>query len=368
MNRKPHNKIFDIFEQAIVKVTNYSTGEIYSAKEHKFTIIEEQNVSNKYSATPAIHLYVDGERLKFAKNFKITFLCRCGRLNEIHFVKYVEKIRSGIFRCKHCLQDSNYDCIVANPYGMDGKKNHKDEYVKKSTSKVYVFNNESDEFKAYYAGRPGVLTEDEFKHYLTYAIKLYNIELTDDIRDKIRFIYAYPSTNGLRYVQRAEYNGEIHPIDLYFKCDICGHLYKPHIDNLKKGLTNVNSPMCRFCRLTNRSYPILKYKDTGITYQSKLELKFLDLCMKSGIKVENGPEVPYYWNDANRKYLIDFFLPETISLVEIKANHIYHQKQVKNGKWGAKEEAGRKYAKRINGSFNLLFDKDIEDFIERTKR
>lgn len=72
-------------------------------------------------------------------------------------------------------------------------------------------------------------------------------------------------------------------------------------------------------------------------YQSKLELKFIDWCNTNLIRVLNGPNVKYIFNEIERTYRVDFQIKNT--LIEIKDTHIWHRNNIVSGKWGAKVKA-----------------------------
>ena len=99
-----------------------------------------------------------------------------------------------------------------------------------------------------------------------------------------------------------------------------------------------------------------------ITYQGSLELKFIKKCEENGIKIINGPKIPYFWNLKWHKYLIDFMIPDFGDLIEIKGEHIWHKESLKNGKWKSKENSAKNYANVNNLKYNLLFSKDIDDY------
>ena len=51
-------------------------------------------------------------------------------------------------------------------------------------------------------------------------------------------------------------------------------------------------------------------------------------------------------------------------MVETKDNHIWHQEQIKSGKWEKKEDAAIKYCTKNNMKYVLLFPNDIEEFFK----
>ena len=83
---------------------------------------------------------------------------------------------------------------------------------------------------------------------------------------------------------------------------------------------------------------------------------------ENGIKIINGPTIPYFWNLKWHKYLIDFMIPDFGDLIEIKGEHIWHKESLKNGKWASKENSAKNYANVNNLKYNLLFSKDIDDY------
>lgn len=98
--------------------------------------------------------------------------------------------------------------------------------------------------------------------------------------------------------------------------------------------------MCSSCTLCNKTYKIRTTKNCVndiILYQSKLELKFIHWCNNNAIVVNNGPVLPYYFENKERKYRVDFKIKDL--LIEIKDNHHWFQNDIKSGKHNAKIEA-----------------------------
>lgn len=57
-------------------------------------------------------------------------------------------------------------------------------------------------------------------------------------------------------------------------------------------------------------------------------------------------------------------MPEYKFQIEIKDNHIWHRKQVENGKWKMKENAAEKYCSENNMSYKILFPNEIDLFFD----
>ena len=97
--------------------------------------------------------------------------------------------------------------------------------------------------------------------------------------------------------------------------------------------------------MVNTTYPIRKYKNTNITYQSGIEKEFLDFCFNNGIKVENGKEISYQFNGKMKTYITDFYLPKIKYIIELKSKNKFYRDDLKSGKIEAKNSAANTYAK-----------------------
>lgn len=64
----------------------------------------------------------------------------------------------------------------------------------------------------------------------------------------------------------------------------------------------------------------------GLYYQSTYELDFINFCKIKNIIVENCVIVfDYMFNDKNKKYYPDFYLPEYNTIIEIKSKYFYNK-------------------------------------------
>ena len=372
MVTEENEKFFDIFSNAIIKIENTKTGKIFSNCKFEFKL--EKNLITNNDNGKSLHLYVNDEYLQKYRDYKVTYKCTCGRINTICLSKYFCKLEQNKLVCQHCLQDKRYNNFIANPYGWDGKRDHPEEYVHnpKRIKRIYNFDKESDKFKNWYKSKPNILTESEFYNIINdaYGIEINEeiIILTDDIIKNIEFIYAYPSTNRLKYVQKIKYKNKYYPIRFYFKCTLCDEIFAPHLDNIKNGVIDLKNPICRHCKFNNKRFSLVKYEPLDILYQSGLELSFLVFCEKYNIAVKRGPNIKYNWNNAKHTYKVDFYLPEYGYIIELKENHKYHRDQVKSGKWDAKQNAAIEYANQNNLNYKLLFTKDVEQFFNCLKK
>ena len=67
--------------------------------------------------------------------------------------------------------------------------------------------------------------------------------------------------------------------------------------------------------------------------------------------VSNGPKVSYHFNGVDRIYRVYFQINN--DLIELKDNHIWHQNDVKSGKWDEKKKAVDKLIK--NNNYNNFY-------------
>ena len=92
------------------------------------------------------------------------------------------------------------------------------------------------------------------------------------------------------------------------------------------------------------------YLETDLHYQGTYELHFLNKYFDK-IKIENGKNFYYIFNDKKKIYISDFYLPEYNLIVEIKSSYTFNLDLEKNlAKYNS--------MKNINNSFNFLVIKD----------
>jgi len=151
------------------------------------------------------------------------------------------------------------------------------------------------------------------------------------------------------------------------RCDVCDNEFRSkslesHKNNLKI--------YCSDCKLCNKTFKIRDTKNINnqkILYQSKLELKFIDWCKENLLVVNNGPNLKYNFKDKERTYKVDFKVNNV--LVETKDDHIWHQNDIKTGKWAAKVSA---VEKELNNNtykkYYVLTPKNWDQLIKQIKQ
>lgn len=323
-----------------------------NGEEIKFTKIDFEIKRRKYSSNECVVILVDDKELscKDRKTCYVTYICRCGRENKILLHKYIAKQK---YWCQHCYQDRSFeDSFVANYLGKIKKPQIQREIID--------FDKQSDEFQQKYWETH--LHKEEFYKYLPYIYGI-NGEKIDDTNKVIYLDNDKNYTNQKIYSSRISLDGKkfrsLRSIEL--QCSVCSKMFSIHPINIrKKDLDNVK---CQNCYFSNYIYQVRRYKNTLITYQSNLEKYFLDRCFENHIKVMNGYEIPYMWNDKQHTYISDFYLPDYKTIIEIKGNNQYYRKDLKTGKLQAKTNAAIDFSKENGLVFRLVMEENIDKFI-----
>jgi hypothetical protein len=104
---------------------------------------------------------------------------------------------------------------------------------------------------------------------------------------------------------------------------------------------------------------IKEYRDTGIYYRGSYEFDFLKKYYDK-FKIENPISVKYTFNNKNRIYHPDFYLPEFNLIVEIKNNFLYN-------KYYESIIEKEKSVVQNNFNFILILEKNYNEFNEYIK-
>ena len=131
-------------------------------------------------------------------------------------------------------------------------------------------------------------------------------------------------------------------------------------DKIKETLFNrygVNHPLQSqyiYNLMIKKSFIIKKYKNTNLYYQGTYELNFLNKYYDK-LKIENGFTIKYKFDDIERVYYPDFYLPERKLIVEIKSTMWYNKHLNIN--------LAKQKQCILNGyNFIFIIDKNYEEF------
>ena len=70
-------------------------------------------------------------------------------------------------------------------------------------------------------------------------------------------------------------------------------------------------------------------------------------------------------NGKKRRYIVDFMIPKLNILIELKANHVWHKNQIKNGMWGAKMSRIEELIKKKEyNSYELIYQNNFNNILK----
>jgi hypothetical protein len=95
------------------------------------------------------------------------------------------------------------------------------------------------------------------------------------------------------------------------------------------------------------------YKKSKLNYQGSYEKDFLDKYYNK-INIENGITIKYNYNNKEKIYYSDFYVPEFNLIIEIKST--YWNEKHKN-----QNEIKKQYSK-IHHNFIMILDKNYDEF------
>jgi hypothetical protein len=361
MLKVKENSFIEILERSIINIENINNGEIINEnlKIHYF--------KNKYSnlESESLILFYKDEPIKTRK-YKVSYKCECGFLNKIHLSKFLNKKNMRCAKCKETeekklkhsklLSDKNFKRKIKKQFIYNLETHIEDSLTK--------FSSESPNFvKKYYEKK---ITSDEFIRLIDKIVSVNGVYIKDK---DVRFIPTLTVKNQSKYSQYIIYENEKILLDnIEFKCENCGDNFnttrKP-----KEKIKNYRI-LCSSCTFCNKTFKKRKYKtifNDHILYQSLVELDFIKKCENKGIKILNGEKIKYLFDGKEKKYSIDFYLPEHNYQIEIKGNHIWHRTQINNGIWFEKQKSAEKFCEINNLKYVLLFQEQMNDFLESIK-
>ena len=349
-------KFFDLLEKSIIGVETING----SFLEKDF--LKLCWFKNKYSNLdhPSLSIFYNNSPLN-RNNHKVTYECLCGQINKIHIKKFLSKKTLVCSKCRETEEKRKKHSELLR--SKDFKK--KDNTIKKMSNEEEInsgetqFNLENYEFKEKYYHRN--LTLGEFNQIKEKIVAVNGINV---VGKEYIFLPTIKVKNQTKYSQFIlEDENKIPFKNIMFKCDNCDDVF--NTSRKPKNKINNYKILCPKCSLCNKTFKIRNLNTIfgdKIIYQSKLEKEFIKCCEIRNIRILNGPNINYDFKGKVHKYRVDFYLPKHNLLIEIKANHIWHRKQLECGVWKSKILSTIEYTKENNLTYKILFQEDIEEF------
>jgi hypothetical protein len=91
----------------------------------------------------------------------------------------------------------------------------------------------------------------------------------------------------------------------------------------KYGVENSQHISHLFNKQQISGYKLKKYNN--LLYRGSYELDFIIFCEKNNILLENGPSIRYHYQEKNKTYHSDFYLPDYNLICEIKSKYYYEK-------------------------------------------
>lgn len=354
------NNLTVYLNDIIIDTSRLEIKEIETISQNKFQT-KFQNLVN--------HLFIDGIKVKNSDKINFEYKClTCGKINKISsYKRLISKINNSNFQyCVHCYQKNDVNNMIEiRKKNLTGKKKGEVKFAKEKPVKNKVdFNDLSDEEKSYYWEKH--YTIDEWNSF----IKEFNVKFVNDINvNEVEYIPYFPTNNQNKFSSKIKYNGQLFGIiSVKCQCKICRNIFKFHWE--KQNIKNKKfKNICRDCGrseyFTNKTWHTKSCNNINndkILYQSNYEKMFIDFCNEKNVLIINGPKLEYFFNNKNRHYYVDFYIPKLNWIIELKDEHPFHMNDVNSGKFQAKNSIAEKFVK--NGTFNkflILFKKDFSE-------
>jgi len=361
--------------QRIVSIRDKETNTLVSLEKIKIDKIVAKYSNTK---TPIFKLIIGDKAISRNNNYLVKYIClACKVTQEITLNLFMRKINRDIKCCDACknkqeskrtqqseFMRANCDVIFSGEYEKKEEKKVKDNTIAEHLvlSKTH-WESEDDDFQnSYFLSH---LTEEEF------------IRITPLIKDigngKIKDLSGWTYQPCYRIFNQTKYTPMLinmalnqieKPYYISFLCENCESKFA-HRD--LEVVKNKLKLLCKDCSLVNKTFRIrqLKLKNgETILWQSVYERRFIEWCEEKSIPIQNGPKIPFVFQDKQRTYRVDFMLPKQKKIIELKDNHCWHIDQVASGRFAAKEKCANEWAQSNGYTFHVVFPKTLSDFKE----
>jgi predicted RNA-binding Zn-ribbon protein involved in translation (DUF1610 family) len=360
----------DLYIQSIVSIRNKLTN-----KDISYKTLSLEKIISKFSNTkkPIYKLVLDDKPISRNNSLLVKFLCQtCKVQQEITLNLFMRKVNKEATHCVACRNTIEEKCEKQSQFMKENaQKILSGEYEKKKKEHITLelklqqsineWSVESDDFKDSYNHIH--LTEQEFENIRNRILSVTNGKLND--LSGWQYFPHFRVFNQTRYTPmliNKEKNLIEKPYYVSFNCENCGSKFTHRDLEIVKNKIKI---FCKECTFTNKVFRLrsltLKNGNT-ILWQSIPERRFIEWCEEQSILIQNGPRIPYIFQEKERHYSVDFELPQLKKIVEIKDNHCWHKKQLESGKFSAKENAANLWAQKKEYTFHVVFPKTLSCF------
>jgi hypothetical protein len=350
--------------QTIVSIITKSTQQPVSYK-----TLEIQKISAKYSNTkkPIYKLIIDDKPISRNNDIIVTYKCKtCAVQQSITLNLFMRKVNNGGRNCIRCINYDEQKCQNHSAFMKNLPKTYRKPEKKVVSLSEYLenslveFEKEDDEFKsAYFLSH---LTDNDYERIASKIKSVGNKKLIN--LSGWEYFPVYKIHNQTRYTPmliNKTSNSVEKPYYIEFQCENC-EVFFVHRD--LEVVKNHYKIFCKDCSFTNKIFKIRTMElqnGDKIRWQSVPEKRFIEWCEEKNIRITNGPTIEYEFH-GTKKYKVDFELVDKKLLVEIKDNHCWHKSQVASGKFGAKEDAAKKWCDKNDYTFHVVFPKTMAAF------
>jgi hypothetical protein len=312
-------------------------------------------------------------------------------------MKDFKKDKNGLFICEECNQIFHKKDKLSYHINIkhNGQKEYFDKYLKENEGLCKICNKPTffTGFKYYYDNCCSKECKNIYRKLQTQksVIKIYGVDVAsknDKIKNKIKESWS-TKTNEERHIIRnkieniwSDKYGTTNNMSLSFVKDKLKktNLERYGVENpqqnkiirektirtlqntLEKryGVKNVSQVSEFFNTNQKNQLKLKQFRNTNISYQGSYELDFLNTFYDQFTDIERGPTIKYVYEEKNKYYHSDFFIPSLNLIIEIKNIGLYNRDKEKIIQ---KEE----YTRIQGFNYILILEKNYNEFMNLIK-
>jgi len=216
-------------------------------------------------------------------------------------MKDFKKDSNGSFICEEC--GKTYELLSSLMCHVGHSHNGKNDYYNK-----WII--EEKDGKCKICGKPTILHGSIFLKFCSHSCSsIYNRKLYGTP-------FSDPATHNKTKQTNFERYGVVHNMQRKEVRETCKKTFLS-----KYGVESPSQNKEIFEKGLKTRRLIKKFRDTSLTYQGSYELDFLEKFYDK-IDIEKGSSISYIFEDKNKVYHSDFYIPSKNLIVEIKSSYI----------------------------------------------